>query len=227
MGRIDYQVKIRGFRIELGEIEKVLIRHLAVREVVVLALEQQLGDKQLVAYFVTEKGQVLTTHELRNYLKGTLPDYMVPAVFVVLDAMPLLPNGKVNRSILQLPTDLRPTRAVSYEAPNSEMERAIATIWQELLKLEKVGINDNFFDLGGHSLLMVQLKQKLDSAFNKELSIIELFQHPTIHSLAKHLSQNSEKHSPWQSMRERVKKQKEAANRQKQSLRNSAKKNVG
>lgn len=226
LGRIDYQVKIRGFRIELGEIEKVLIRHPAVREVVVLALEQQLGDKQLVAYFVPEQGQPLTTDELRNYLKGTLPDYMVPAIFVLLDAMPLLPNGKVNRGALEVPTDLRPTRAVSYEAPNSEIERAIATIWQELLKLEKVGINDNFFDLGGHSLLMVQLKQKLDSAFNKELSIVELFQHPTIRSLAKYLSQYSEKHSPWQSMRERTQKQRAAVKRQQRYLSNYPKKHL-
>lgn len=220
LGRIDYQVKIRGFRIELGEIEKILIKHPAVREVVVLALEQQLGDQQLVAYFVPEQGQSPTTNELRNYLKGTLPDYMVPAVFVLLDAMPLLPNGKVNRGALLVPT-LRPTIAGTYEAPNSEMERAIATIWQELLKLEKVGINDNFFDLGGHSLLMVQLKQKLDSAFNKKLSIVELFQHPTIHCLAKYLSQDSE-NSPWESMRDRVQKQRIAVKRQ-QLLSNSAK----
>ena len=222
LGRIDYQVKVRGFRIELGEIEKVLIKHPAVREVVVLALEQQLGDKQLVAYFVPEQGQSPTTNELRNYLKGTLPDYMVPAVFVLLDAMPLLPNGKVNRSALQLPTDLHPTRAVTYEAPNSEMERAIATIWQELLKLEKVDINDNFFDLGGHSLLMVQLKQKLDSALKKELSIVELFQYPTIHSLAKYLRQDTQKHSPWQSMRERVEKQRDFVKIKQQFLSNYA-----
>lgn len=224
LGRIDDQVKIRGFRIELGEIEKVLIEHPAVREVVVLALEQQPGDKQLVAYFVLEKGQAPTTNELRNYLKGALPDYMVPAVFVLLDTMPLLPNGKVNRSALQLHTDLRPTIAVTYEAPNSEMERAIATIWQEVLNLDKVGINDNFFDLGGHSLLMVQVKQKLGSVLKQELSIVELFQHPTIHSLAKYLSQDSEKHSPWQSIRERTQKQRDAIKKQKQLLRDSTKK---
>ncbi|MCC5644529.1 amino acid adenylation domain-containing protein [Nostoc sp. CHAB 5824] len=223
LGRIDYQVKIRGFRIELGEIEKVLIEHPAVREVVILALEQQPGDKELVAYFVPEQGQTSTINELRNYLKGILPDYMVPALFVLLDAMPLLPNGKVNRSALQLPTGLRSTIAVTYEAPSSEIERAIATIWQEVLKLEKVGINNNFFDLGGHSLLMVQVKQKLDSAFNKELSIVELFQHPTIHSLAKYLRQNPEKYSHWESMRERTQKQINAVRRKQKLLSNSAK----
>ncbi|MBC1218644.1 amino acid adenylation domain-containing protein [Nostoc sp. UCD121] len=226
LGRIDYQVKIRGFRIELGEIEKVLIEYSAVREVIVLALEKQSDDKHLVAYFVPEQEQTPTTNELRNYLKGTLPDYMVPAIFVQLDAMPMLPNGKVNRGALQLPTDLYPEITVTYEAPNSEMERAIANIWQEVLKLEKVGINDNFFDLGGHSLLMVQVKQKLDSAFHKELSIIELFQHSTIHSLAKYLRQDSDKDSPWESIRERTQKQRNAIIRKQQLLSSSAKKKL-
>ncbi|WP_096600989.1 non-ribosomal peptide synthetase [Calothrix sp. NIES-2100] len=220
LGRIDYQVKIRGFRIELGEIEKVLIEHSAVREVVVLALE-----KQLVAYLVPKDGKKPSTHELQNYLKSTLPDYMVPGLFVLLDAMPLLPNGKVNRSALPVPTDLRPTIEVSYKAPSSEIERAIAIIWQEVLKLEKVGINDNFFDLGGHSLLMVQIKQKLDAALNKELSIIELFQNPTIQSLAKYLTQDSEKDSRWQGMRERTQKQKNAVKRKQEFLSNSMKNN--
>jgi amino acid adenylation domain-containing protein len=220
LGRIDYQVKIRGFRIELGEIEKVLIEHSAVREVVVLALE-----KQLVAFLVPKEGKTPTTNELRNYLKVTLPDYMVPGLFVLLDAMPLLPNGKVNRSVLLVPTDLRPIIEVSYKAPSSEIERAIAIIWQEVLKLEKVGINDNFFDLGGHSLLMFQVKLKLDTALNKELSIIELFQYPTIQSLAKYLSQDSEKDSRWQEMRERTQKQKNAVKRKQDFLSNSIKNN--
>jgi non-ribosomal peptide synthetase component F len=220
LGRIDYQVKICGFRIELGEIERVLIEHSAVREVVVLALE-----KQLIAYLVPKEGKTPTTNELRNNLKVTLPDYMVPALFVILDAMPLLPNGKVNRSALPVPTDLRPTIEVSYKAPSSEIERAIAIIWQEVLKLDKVGINDNFFDLGGHSLLMVQVKQKLDVALNKELSIIELFQNSTIQSLAKYLSQNSEKDSLWQGMRERTQKQKNAVRRKQEFLSNYTKNN--
>ncbi len=220
LGRIDYQVKIRGFRIEVGEIEKVLIEHSAVREVIVLTLE-----KQLVAFVVPKDGKTPSSNELRNYLKGTLPDYMLPGLFVLLDAMPLLPNGKVNRSALSVPTDLRPTIEVSYKAPSSEIERVIAIIWQEVLKLEKVGINDNFFDLGGHSLLMVQVKQKLDAALNKELSIIELFQNPTIQSLVKYLSQDSEKDSRWQAIRERTQKQKNAVKRKQEFLSNSIKNN--
>ncbi|BAY99593.1 amino acid adenylation domain protein [Tolypothrix tenuis PCC 7101] len=220
LGRIDYQVKIRGFRIELGEVEKVLIAHPAVREVVVLAL-----DKQIVAYVISEEEQITTTNELRNYLQGILPNYMIPTLFVQLDVMPLLPNGKINRSALPIPTDLRPTIAVNYQAPRSETERAIANIWQEVLKLEKVGINDNFFDLGGHSLLIVQVKQKLDAALNKEISIIELFQHPTIDSLAKYLIQDSKQDSPWQSIRERTQKQRTAFKTKQKLLSNSPENN--
>lgn len=223
LGRIDHQVKIRGFRIELGEIESILSQHSAVREVVVLAREEQSGDKQLVAYIVPEQEQTPTTSELRNYLKEQLPEYMVPSVFMLLKVMPLTPNGKVDRLALPAPDGLRPSLAATYEAPRSEMERAITTIWQEVLNLEKVGVNDNFFDLGGHSLLMVQVHQRLLESLKQDISLVEMFEYPTISALAKSLSQQQEE-SLFQHLDDRVKKQRAARQRQKQLV-NQGKKN--
>ena len=213
IGRIDNQVKIRGFRIELGEIEATLVQHPAVREVVVLAREEQLGDKQLVAYIIPEQEQTPTTSELRNYLKEQLPEYMAPSVFMLLKVMPLTPNGKVDRLALPVSDGLRPTLAATYEVPRSEMERSIATIWQEVLHLEKVGVNDNFFDLGGNSLLMTEVHNKLKESGNCNLSIVEMFQEPTIRSLAQYVSQNLEEQHSFEPIRDRAQKQIEAIKR--------------
>ncbi len=213
LGRIDHQVKIRGFRIELGEIESILSQHPAVREVVVLAREEQPSDKQLVAYIVPEKEQTPTTSELRNYLKEQLPEYIVPSVFMLLKVMPLTSNGKVNRHAFPAPDRLRPTLAATYEAPRSEMERTLTTIWQEVLHLEKVGVNDNFFDLGGHSLLMVQVHNKIKEVFNCNFSIIEMFHNPTIRSLVQYLSHKQKEQSSFGAMHDRVQKQLEARKR--------------
>jgi amino acid adenylation domain-containing protein len=223
LGRIDNQVKIRGFRIELGEIEKILIKHPTVREVVVLVREE-IGDKQLVAYIVPHQDQTPTTGELRNYLKGQLPEYMVPAVFMLLDTMPLLPNGKLDRRALRAPQGLRPTLAATYQAPQSQIEQEIAKVWQEVLHLEKVGVNDNFFDLGGHSLLMVQVANKLRTVLNRNLSIVEMFENPTIKCLAQYLSQKPEEQSDYKPIRDRVQKQREALNRQKELMQRNRKK---
>ncbi len=219
LGRIDNQVKIRGFRIELGEIEAVLVEHPAVREAVVLAREEQ-----LVAYVVPHRESKPTTSELRNYLKEQLPEYMVPSVFVSLEALPLLPNGKVNRRALPAPEGVRPTLAAAYEAPRSEVERAIATVWREVLHLEKVGINDNFFDLGGHSLLIVQVNSKLREIFNSNLSVIELFQNPTIGALAQYINQKPERQPSLRPIHDRAKKQIEALNQRKELLMKQGKK---
>ncbi len=222
LGRIDHQVKLRGFRIELGEIEAVLVKHPAVREVVILAREQKSGDKQLVAYIVPNQDQIPTTNELRNYLTGQLPEYMIPAVFMLLDTMPLLPNGKVDRHALPAPQGLRPTLAANYQAPQSQIEQAIAQVWQEILNLDKVGIHDNFFDLGGHSLLMIQVANKLNEILQSDVSLVTLFQSPTIHSLAQYFS---EKQQPnLQKSGDRAHKQIEALNRKKQFLKKQGKK---
>lgn len=195
LGRIDFQVKMRGFRIELGEIEAVLSQDPGVLQTVVIAREDVPGDQRLVAYVVTNQELAPTTTDLRRVLKEKLPDYMVPSAFVMLEALPLTPNGKVDRRALPSPQSLRPEMVANYEMPQTETEVLIAIIWQEILQLEKLGIHDNFFDLGGHSLLMVQIHHKLQKIFSQELSMVEIFKYPTIHSLAKRLTQNFSKKS--------------------------------
>lgn len=173
------------------------------------------GNKRLVAYVVTSD-ESLTTKQLREFLFSKLPEYMVPSAFVTLNTLPLTPNGKVNRRALPAPDGLRPNLAATYEAPRSEMERTIATIWQEVLHLEKVGVNDNFFDLGGHSLLMVKVHNKLEEAFNCNFSIIEMFQNPTIKTLVQYLSQKPKEQPSFGKIHERSQKQLEARKRRKQ-----------
>ncbi|MEH1914726.1 amino acid adenylation domain-containing protein [Nostoc sp.] len=222
LGRIDHQVKIRGFRIELGEIENALLKHPAVQKIVVLAREDKPRVQQLVAYIVLLPDQMLTTSELRSYLKELLPAYMVPGVFIFLDTLPLLPNGKVNRRALPVPEDLRPALTTTYQVPQSEMEQQIAKLWQEVLHLERVGIHDNFFDLGGHSLLMIQVNHKLQVNLQRNISVVEMFQNPTIYSLAQYLSQ--QRQLSFTGTRDRANKQIEAINRQKQQLSKQGKK---
>ncbi|MBE9228590.1 amino acid adenylation domain-containing protein [Phormidium sp. LEGE 05292] len=201
IGRSDSQVKIRGFRIELGEIEEALLQHPAVREAVVISREDATGDKRLVAYVVCEDQSLESQRQvagklrsvLRSYLKERLPDYMLPAAFVVLDKMPLTPNGKVDRRVLRAPEMSRPELSTSLVMPQSDVEQLIASVWQELLQLEGVGIHDNFFDLGGNSLLLNQSANKLAEIFEVKLSIVELFQYPTIYTLAQRLSQTVRK----------------------------------
>lgn len=190
LGRIDFQVKMRGFRIELGEIEAVLSQDPGVLQTVVIAREDIPGDQRLVAYVVPNQELAPTTTDLRRVVKEKLPDYMVPSAFVIVEALPLTPNGKIDRRALPSPQGLRPEMPANYEMPQTEAEVLIAAIWQEILQLEKLGIHDNFFDLGGHSLLMVQVHRKLQKTFSQELSMVEMFKHPTIHSLAKRLNQN-------------------------------------
>ncbi|WP_026736231.1 non-ribosomal peptide synthetase [Fischerella sp. PCC 9605] len=218
LGRIDHQVKIRGFRIELGEIEALLEQHPQVRETVVVAREDIPNDCRLVAYLVTHGNATPSVNELRGFLKEKLPEYMLPSAFVVLDALPLTPNGKVDRRALKAPENLRPELTASFQPPQSEMEQQIAKFWQEVLHLDKVGIHDNFFDLGGHSLLMLQVNNKLRAILQREISIVTMFQNPTIYSLAQYLSQTAEEKSIFEPMRDRVQKQIEARQKQKQLL---------
>ncbi|MFN6571973.1 amino acid adenylation domain-containing protein [Dendronalium sp. ChiSLP03b] len=193
IGRVDDQVKIRGFRIELGEIEVTLQQHSAVQEVVVLATEEALDGKSLVAYIVlTSKFQVLRQNlhstlisELRSFCLQKLPEYMIPSVFVFLKALPLTANGKVNRQALPAPEHTRPELEQLYVAPRTLIEKQLAEIWTTILDLEQVGIHDSFFDLGGHSLLVTQLLAKVRKAFQVELPLRNFFDTPTIANLAK------------------------------------------
>ncbi|HVG20949.1 MAG TPA: non-ribosomal peptide synthetase, partial [Blastocatellia bacterium] len=190
LGRSDYQVKIRGFRIESGEIEFLLNAHPAVSEAVVVAREAAPGDKRLVAYVVSKSGLTVAASELRGLLKESLPDYMVPSAFVMLDSLPLTRNGKIDRDRLPPPDGSRPDLEKGFVAPASQLERAIASIWQDALRVDRVGRYDNFFDLGGHSLLMVEVHTRLRDVVNRDLSIIDLFKFPTVSSLAQRLRQS-------------------------------------
>jgi len=183
LGRIDHQVKIRGFRIELGEIEAVLGQHPGVRETVVLAREDEPGEKRLVAYVVPNDGQEPTVSELRRFLKEKLPEYMVPSAFVTLEALPLTPNGKVDRQALPSPQGTRPELEGAYVAPRTPVEEVLAGIWAEVLGLEQVGVHDNFFNLGGDSILSIQIIARANQA-GLRLSPRDLFQHPTVERMA-------------------------------------------
>ncbi len=175
LGRNDDQVKIRGFRVELGEIEARLAEHTEVREAVVLCRQDVPGDKRLVAYFTAQQPEtVLDIEYLRSHLQGTLPDYMVPAAYVQLDALPLTANGKLDRKALPVP-DAQSLISRGYEAPQGEVEAALAGIWAEVLQVERVGRNDNFFDLGGHSLLAMRMVSQVRQQLGVELPLGELF----------------------------------------------------
>ncbi|MCL6753071.1 amino acid adenylation domain-containing protein [Nostoc sp. CCCryo 231-06] len=184
IGRIDHQVKIRGFRIELGEIEALLEQHPQVRETVVVAREDIPNDCRLVAYLVNHENTTPSINELRRFLKEKLPEYMLPSVFVVLDALPLTANGKVDRRALPVPENLRPELTKTFQPPQSEIEQKIAKIWQELLGVEKIGVDDNFFDLGGHSLIATQLVSQIRKDFQVVISLRHIFEAPTVAELA-------------------------------------------
>ncbi len=182
VGRVDHQVKLRGFRVELGEIESVLRQHLSVRDAVVIAREEA-SNKRLIAYVVASNAN---ESELRNYLKDKLPDYMVPAAFVLLDAIPLNANGKVDRKALPVPA-LSLDLVKEYVAPHNAVEEVVAGIWAEVLGLPRVGVNDDFFELGGHSLIAMQVLSRMRKALSVELPLRGLFETPTVAGLAERI----------------------------------------
>ncbi len=184
LGRIDYQVKVRGFRIELGEIEANLNEVPGIKDVAVLAREDQPGQKQLVAYLVADEENKPSPAQLRDHLKERLPEYMIPAAYVFLDAMPLTPNGKVDRKRLPAPDMEASVLRREYVAPRNDVEEKLSAIVGQLLNLEKVGVYDNFFELGGHSLLATQFISRVKEEFEVELPLITLFEKPTIEQLA-------------------------------------------
>ncbi len=187
VGRVDHQEKVRGYRIEMGEIETVLSKHPQVKQCMVLVREDAPGNKRLVAYVIAASGEEPSAAELRAFLKESLPDYMLPSAFVAIETWPLTPNGKVDRAALPKPTAARLEQGGEFLAPQTETERTIAGVLQELLQVEQIGIHDNFFDLGLHSLSAVQAQQKLQELLRREVPVVELFKHPTVESLAKAL----------------------------------------
>ncbi|WP_427156903.1 amino acid adenylation domain-containing protein [Aliinostoc sp. HNIBRCY26] len=184
LGRIDNQVKLRGFRVELGEVAAILRQSPKIKEAVVVVKEEQ---QQLIAYVVSEDKEVIIS-ELQHLLKEKLPEYMLPSVFVSLETLPLLPNGKVDYQSLPIPEGVRPQLEQQLQLPQTEAEKTIADIWQEVLQLDEVGIHDNFFELGGHSLLLIRVHSKLQEVFQRDFALVEMFQYPTISQLARFFS---------------------------------------
>jgi amino acid adenylation domain-containing protein/FkbH-like protein len=199
LGRVDDQVKIRGYRIEPGEIEHHLRQHPRIQEVVVVIHEDAQGNKVLCAYYVeqqkAEGGDAfygvspLTSSHLREYLARTLPEYMFPSYFIRLEQLPLTPNGKINRKALPAPDEHIIYTGVDYVAPNTAIQKTIAEVWKEVLHREKVGIHENFFDIGGNSLLLIQVNSKLQEQFSIDIPVVTMFQYPTINSLTQYLNQ--------------------------------------
>ncbi len=184
LGRIDQQVKVRGFRIELGEIETLLERHVGVRQAVVVVREDAPGNATLAAYIVPAQTPPPTVSELRQALAAHLPEYMIPSAYVMLDALPVTPNGKVDRKMLPAPSSERPELSAPYRAPDTQIETALVDIYAEVLGLERVGVHDDFFNLGGHSLLGGQAIARACAVFQIDLPLRALFEHPTVAGLA-------------------------------------------
>ncbi len=202
ISRIDHQVKIRGFRIELGEIEAVLAQHPAVQQAVVIAREDVPGDKRLVAYWVPKQEQTSITTELRSFVKEQLTDYMVPSAFVKLESLPLTPNGKVDRRALPAPDTTRDEAERTLAATRNAfdvLEFQLIKIWEEILGIEPIGIKDNFFEMGGHSLKVMRLVDRINEVFGKNLPVRHIFEAPTIEQLADLLRQEGWS-GPWRSL---------------------------
>ena len=198
LGRNDYQVKIRGYRVELGEVEVAIEQHPAIRQAIVCTQEDIQGNKRIVAYGVLSQETSLSLHTLRSFLQTKLPDYMVPAAFIVLDALPLTPNGKIDRQALPAPDQKQPPWVDALVAPRTPTEELLAGIWARVLGLESVGMHDNFFALGGHSLLVMQVIARLRQVFQVNVPLRALFDAPTVASLAHHVEESRQaiQHTP-------------------------------
>lgn len=189
LGRIDHQVKIRGHRIELGEIEASLAKCFGINEAVVMVREDMVGDKRLVAYYTLKAANNrLTTTEYRLALQKTLPDYMIPAIFVEMKAMPLTANGKIDRRALPVPDQKRPELAQNYIEAKGETQQILSKIWSDVLKVDPIGIHDNFFDLGGDSLRSIMVLSHLEKVMGLKIPAVKFFQYPTISSFSEYLS---------------------------------------
>jgi len=190
LGRVDRQVKIRGYRIELGEIETALNAHPNVRETAVLAVEDAHGEKRLAAYLSWSANEAINVRELREFLKRSLPEYMVPSVFIPLGALPMTPNGKLDRRALPAPDFNTAETDANYVAPATPTEEVVANICAEVLSLQKLGVHQNLFDVGCHSLLATKIVARLRDAFQSELSLLHVFQTPTVAGLAQAVESN-------------------------------------
>jgi amino acid adenylation domain-containing protein len=186
LGRIDDQVKIRGFRIELGEIESAINQHASIKDAAVIARAEDSGEKRLIAYIVAHDQDTIGTIDLRHYLKDRLPDYMLPSAFVMMDKLPLTTNGKLNRKALPVPGVIRPNLDEDFEEAVTPQEKVLAEIWAKVLRLEKVGVNDNFFMLGGDSIRTIHVRS-MAQEHGLDFTLQDLFVHQTIRGLAQNL----------------------------------------
>jgi acyl-coenzyme A synthetase/AMP-(fatty) acid ligase len=217
LGRTDFQVKIRGYRIELGEIESALGRIAGVREAVVVAREDTPGDQRLVAYVVPDGATPPDAAQLRDQLRAVLPEPMVPSAFVVLDALPLTPNGKVDRRALPAPEPASHRPKTDFVAPDGALQRTVAELWLETLGLKQVGVDDNFFEIGGHSLLVVRLHRQLREKLpDHSVAITDLYRFPTIRSFTESLTSGG-KDERLQATAERAARRRDALARRRQS----------
>ena len=189
LGRVDHQVKIRGHRIELGEIEAALMQHSDVRQAVVVLRTDNPDDPQLVGYIVPSGDEAPAANVLRDFLKQKLPEHMVPALYVSLEKLPLTPNGKVDRKQLPAPQGIGRSSAKEFVAPAGGVEQTVAQIWKDILHAEQIGVDDNFFDFGGHSLQVVQVQNRLRETLGVDVPVLKLFQFPTVRTLAKFIGE--------------------------------------
>ncbi|NEQ83501.1 MAG: amino acid adenylation domain-containing protein, partial [Moorea sp. SIO2I5] len=222
LGREDFQVKVGGYRIELGEIEAALVQYPAVSKAVVTVAGTQLSEKRIVAYVVPD--QEISSDQLRSLLHEKLPEYMIPSAFIFLEVLPLSSNGKVDRRALPNPEVFLQELEVTYVAPQNDIEQSIANVWQTVLPLEKVGVNSNFFEIGGNSLLITKIYSNLKNVLPNEveyISLVDLFNYPTISALAKHLSQAQKVASSEPQKSELIKQLDIGKNRLKQKLKKS------
>ncbi len=211
LGRTDHQVKLRGFRIELGEIESVLRSHPAVLDAAAVVRNETSAEPSLAA-FVAAGGRAndpSILEDLRSWLRDRLPEYMVPARIALLEKLPASPHGKVDRQALA-GRPLPAPAAVRFVPPGNDVEQRIAGIWRHVLEKDRVGVEDNFFDLGGHSLLMAQVYSQLQEAFDREFSMIDLFRHPTVRSLAQFLEKVSPDEPSFEEVKRRAQRQRRA-----------------
>jgi len=199
LGRLDFQVKVRGFRIELGEIENILAVHPNIKEVIVVAWNDENGDKRLVAYIIPFDDQEVKVSDLREFLEEKLPEYMIPSLFVTMDKFPLTPNAKIDRKSLPDPDKSKLESESKYITPRDELELRLEAIWQKALGVKNIGINDNFFELGGHSLLAAKLFAQIEKKLGKNLPLATLFLAPTIEKIADILRQKDWKPT-WASL---------------------------
>ena len=193
LGRADFQVKVRGFRIELVEIETLLEQQPGVQQAVMMAREVKPGDTRLVAYVVRGSDRAVTASSLRVALEAKLPEYMVPSSFVFLERLPLTANGKIDRNALPVPAMQNQTDERTEQNPRNEMERLISQAWKDSLGVDQVGLEDNFFDMGAHSLMVAEVHAQLQQLLGREISLVDMFQFPTVSALAKHLGGEQEK----------------------------------